>query len=57
MASVISFLRMFIEMGFLPLFLSTWVNAFPMIFVVAYLVVLICFPFILKRTMSICSKE
>lgn len=57
MAAVMSFLCMFIEMGFLPVFLSTWAKAFPMIFVVAYLTALICFPLILKSTMAICSRD
>lgn len=57
MAAVMSFLCMFIEMGFASVFLITWVTAFPMIFIVAYIIALIFFPIIMKSSLAICSKE
>lgn len=57
MTALMSFLVMFIEMGFTPILPVAFVSSFPMTFLYAYIVGLIIFPFLLRFTMSLCTKE
>ena len=57
MTALMSFLVMFTEMGFTVVLLIAFVSSFPLTFLYAYVVGLIIFPFLLKLTMSLCTKE
>lgn len=57
MTSLMSFLVMFSEMGFTPVFLIAFVTSFLPTFLYAYVVGVIMFPILLKITTSLCTKE
>lgn len=57
MTSLMSFLVMFSEMGFTPVLLIAFGTSFLPTFLYAYVVGVILFPFLLKMTMKLCTKE
>ncbi|MCD8007590.1 MAG: hypothetical protein LUF68_01380 [Clostridiales bacterium] len=57
MTAAMSFLCMFYEMGFNPAFPIAFVTSLPLTLVFAYVVACIIFPFLLKGTTALCSKE
>ena len=56
MTAGMSFFMMFIEMGFSADFLPAFLFSIPLTLVFAYVVACLCFPLLLKLTMSLCSK-
>lgn len=57
MTAFMSFLVMFTEMGFTPVLLPAFVGSLPLTLLYAYVVAVIVFPFLLKLTMALCTKE
>lgn len=57
MTCLMSFLLMFSEMGFTQALLIAFGTSFLPTFLYAYAVAVILFPFLLKITMSLCTKE
>lgn len=57
MAALMSILVMFTEMGFTMTLIFAFIGSFPMVFLFAYVVGLVTFPFVLKATMTLCSKN
>ena len=57
MTAAMSFLVMFSQMGFAPELLPAFVMSFPATFAFAYVVAVCVFPFLLKATMGLCTKE
>lgn len=57
MTALMSFLVMFSEMGFTPILLITFAASFSVIFLYAYIVGVIIFPFLMKFTINLCTKE
>ncbi len=57
MTAAMSFLMMFSEMGFKKEFLSAFIFSFPSVFLYAYVVACVVFPFLLKFTEYVCVKE
>ena len=51
-----SFLMMFIEMGFSPALLPAFFGSLPGTFAFAYVVAALCFPLLLKLTQKLCVK-
>lgn len=51
-----SFLMMFIEMGFSPALLPAFLSSLPGTFAFAYVVAAMCFPLLLKATLAMCIK-
>ena len=56
MTACMSFLMMLVEMGFSPELLPAFIFSFPLTFVFAYVVAVICFPLLLKLTQNLCVK-
>ncbi|MCD8054190.1 MAG: hypothetical protein LUF00_09115 [Lachnospiraceae bacterium] len=57
MTAAMSFLCMFYEMGFQAALIFAFLSSFPTTLVFAYVVACIIFPFLLKGTLALCSKE
>jgi len=57
MTAAMSFLVMFSQMGFTKMFLVAFAKSLLPSLAFAYVVALICFPFLLKLTIKLCSKE
>lgn len=57
MTSLMSFLVMFSEMGFTPVLLFAFGGSFLPTFLYAYVVAVTLFPFLLKITMNLCTRE
>lgn len=57
MTAAMSLLVMFTEMGFSPALPIAFAASFPLTFLYAYVVAVIVFPFLLKLTMALCTKE
>lgn len=57
MAALMCILVMFTEMGFTMTLIFAFVGSFPMVFLFAYIVGLVTFPFVFKSTMALCSKN
>ena len=51
-----SFLMMFIAMGFSPALLPAFFSSLPVTFLFAYVVASLCFPLLLKLTQALCVK-
>ena len=56
MTAGMSFIMMFIEMGFSSAFLPAFIFSLPLTLLFAYIVGCVCFPFLLKFTQSLCVK-
>lgn len=57
MTACMSLLMMFTEIGFKMDLIFAFIFSFPLTFVFAYAVACIVFPFLLKATIALCSKE
>ena len=57
MTAGMSFIMMFLEMGFSAQLLPAFVFSLPVTFAFAYVVAALCFPLLLKLTQALCSKS
>lgn len=57
MTALMSILVMFSEMGFTMELIFAFLFSFPLTFAYAYVVACIVFPFLLKGTMALCTRE
>lgn len=57
MTAAMSFLSMFCAMGFHSALLPAFLFSFPKTFLFAYLVACVTFPFLMKLTRSLCTKD
>ena len=56
MTAGMSFIMMFLEMGFSAQLLPAFVFSLPATFTFAYVAAALCFPLLLKLTQKLCSK-